>query len=88
MKVKIENLAFCTDCTMVAVNGDYTGLDYHYSVDEAEKRAQEINDGLAALGGHICYDDNRDSDEFSTRRCDCCGSNLAGKRDYFIVLGE
>ena len=87
MKVKIENLAFCEDCTMVAVNGDYTGLDYHYSEDEAEKRAKEIDDGLAALGA-VYYDDSRDSDEFSTRRCDCCGSNLAGQRDYFIALGE
>ena len=88
MLVKIDNLAFCADCTMVAVNGDYTGLDYHYSADEAEKREQEINAGLAALGGHVCYDSSKDSDEFSTRRCDCCGSALAGRRDYFIVLSE
>lgn len=88
MKVKIENLAFCTYCTMVAVNGDYTGLDYHYSADEAEKRAQEIDAGLAALGGHVCYDGSKDLDEFSARRCDCCGTHLAGRRDYFVVLGE
>ena len=87
MLVKIDNLAFCEDCTMVAVNGDYTGLDYHYSADEAEKREQEINAGLAALGA-VYYDSSRESDEFSTRRCDCCGSALAGRRDYFIVLGE
>ena len=88
MKVIIENLAFCPDCTMVAVNGDYTGLDYHYSAYEAEMREQEINAGLNALGGCVYYDDSKDSDEFSTRRCDCCGSNLAGQRDYFIVLGK
>ena len=85
--VIIENLAFCEECTMVAVNGDYTGLDYHYSAEESEKRAQEIDNGLAVLGA-VYYDSSRESDEFSTRRCDCCGSNLAGKRDYFIVLGE
>ena len=88
MKVKIENLAFCPDCTMAAVNGDYTGLDYHYSADESEKREQEIKAGLAALGGPVYYDDSRESDEFSARRCDCCGSALAGRRDYFVVLGE
>ena len=87
MKVKIENLAFCTDCTMVSVNGDYTGLDYHHSEKEAEKRKQEIDTGLAALGA-VYYDSSRESDEFSTRRCDCCGTHLAGRRDYFIVLGE
>ena len=87
MKVKIENLAFCQECTMAAINDDYTGLDYHYSAYEAEKRAQEIRNGLAGLGA-VYYDDNRESDEFSTRKCDCCGTRLAGRRDYFIVLGE
>lgn len=87
MKVKIDNLAFCEDCTIIAVNGDYTGLDYHYSEEDAAKRKQEIDAGLAALGA-VYYDDSRESDEFSARRCDCCGSALAGRRDYFIVLGE
>ena len=87
MLVKIDTLAFCADCTMVAVNGDYTGLDYHYSEEDAEKRKQEIDNGLAVLGA-VYYDDNRESDEFSTRKCDCCGTHLAGRRDYFIVLGE
>ena len=85
MLVKIDNLAFCEDCTMVAVNGDYTGLDYHYSEEDAEKRKQEIDTGLAALGA-VYYDSSRESDEFSTRRCDCCGSRLAGSREYFIIL--
>ena len=89
MKVKIENVAFCEDCTTAAVYDDYTSLDYHYSRDEAEKRAQEIRNGLASLGGLVCYDSSRDPDEFSTRWCECCGSRLAGKREYFIiVLGE
>lgn len=88
MKVKIENLAFCQECTMAAINDDYTGLDYHYSADEAEKRAQEIRNGLAGLGSYVCHDGSKDPDEFSTRRCDCCRSQLAGKREYFIVLGE
>ena len=87
MKVKIDNLAFCEDCTLAAVDGDYTGLDYHYSEDEAEKKAKEIDDGLAALGA-VYYDDSREPDEFSTRKCDCCGTYLAGRREYFIVLGE
>ena len=87
MKVKIENLAFCEDCTMVAANDDYTSLDYHYSEEGAAKRKQEIDNGLAVLGA-VYYDSSRESDEFSTRKCDCCGSALAGRRDYFVVLGE
>ena len=87
MKVKIDNLAFCEDCTIIAVNGDYTGLDYHYSEEDAAKRKQEIDDGLDTLGW-VYYDDSREPDEFSARRCDCCGSALAGRRDYFVVLGE
>ena len=72
---------------MVAANDDYTSLDYYYSEYEAEKKAKEIDDGLAALGA-VYYDDSREPDEFSTRKCDCCGTHLAGRRDYFIVLGE
>ena len=85
MMVIIDNLAFCEDCTLAAVNGDYTGLDYHYSEEDAAKRKQEIDNGLAVLGA-VYHDSSRKSDEFSARRCDCCGSRLAGSRDYFIIL--
>lgn len=87
MKVIIENLALCTDCTMAAVNDDYTGLDYHYSKEESDKRYKEITAGLTELGPGLCYDSRQEDDEFSTRQCDCCKSRLAGRRTYFCVLG-
>jgi len=87
MKVIIENLALCTDCTMAAVNDDYTSLDYHYSQEESETRMQEITAGLAKLGPGLCYDGSQEDDEFSARQCDCCGTRLAGQRSFFCVLG-
>lgn len=31
MKIVQDELQFCEDCLIAAVNGDFTGLDYHYS---------------------------------------------------------
>lgn len=88
MKVHIDNLAFCEDCTQAAVNDDYTGLDYHYNEQEAEQRQADIEAGLSRLSllGAVCYDSTQERDEFSSRPCDCCGSRLAGGRDYFLIL--
>ena len=83
MKVKIENLALCIDCTMVAVNGDYSGLSW-YGADE-QKRIDEIDKGLEELGGHLVHE-GRDPDEFSHRQCDCCKSRLSGQREFFAIL--
>ena len=38
----------CPDCTVVAANSDYTGLDYHYDEAEAEERKEVIDKGLEA----------------------------------------
>ncbi len=87
MKVHIDNLVFCEDCMLAAVNNDYTGLDYHYNEQEAEQRQAEIVAGLSRLSalGSVCLAGIA-GDEFSTRPCDCCGSHLAGSREYFIIL--
>jgi hypothetical protein len=89
MKVIIENLALCEDCTFAAVNDDYSGLDYHYTEKESEIRYNEITTGLTKLGSGLCYDSTREDDEFSTRTCDCCKTRLAGKRvPFIVVVGE
>ena len=88
MKVTIENLALCTDCTMAAVNDDYTGLDYHYTEQESAIRFEEITAGLVELGSGLCYDSTREDDEFSHRQCDCCNTRLAGRRVPFVVIGQ
>jgi hypothetical protein len=30
MRIKLDGLQLCDDCHIAAVNGDFTGLDYHY----------------------------------------------------------
>jgi hypothetical protein len=85
MKVIIENLRLCQDCTLAAVNDDYSGLDYYLNEAESLERQKEIVAGLESLGlGLVCGDD---TDEFSTRKCDCCGTRLAGERTLFSVIG-
>ncbi len=86
MKVIIYNLRLCRDCTQAAVNNDYTGLDYRYQEPEATERMEEIQAGLAELGPHLVC--SGDTDEFSTRKCDCCKTRLAGERTLFCIIGE
>ena len=90
MRIVRDDLQLCDDCTIAAVNGDFTGLDYHYG-DQADKRESEIEAGLLRLGIHLVPDfnseTNRGINEFSSRRCDCCTSRLAGSRHQFAILG-
>lgn len=86
MKVIVDNMWFCIDCTMLAVNGDASGMS-----DEQEKRSTE---GLDDLGAHIVPDFDSETGEgyqdFArpARGCDCCGSGLAGTFHRFAQLGE
>ena len=85
MRVIQDDLWLCTDCTLLAVNGDATSLDYHYGKDAAARLAA-IEAGLTRLGPHLVSGD--DTDESSSRRCDCCETRLAGARHEFAVLGN
>lgn len=91
MKVIRDGLWLCVDCLFAAVNDDFTGLDYHYSRDEADKREKQIRKGLCALGMNLVPDFDSDSgdghEEFATMGCDCCGSRLAGEMHRFAILG-
>ncbi len=84
----IETYDVCTDCLEVIVNGDYSGLDYYLSPEEAEAKANEINEGIATLqadGGYL-VDAGEEPDEFSTRSCDCCEEYKAGTRHEVSLI--
>jgi hypothetical protein len=82
MRIKLDDLQLCTDCTIFAVNGDVSGLD--------EARAKIVEDGVAALGPHLVPNfDSETGDgisDFSHRSCDACHSGLAGGFHRFAVL--
>ena len=83
MRIVLDNLYCCTDCTLAAVNGDYP---------DDERRAREVEKGIAALGPHLVPDFDSNTGEgikdFSWTACDCCGSPLGGGRHRFAVLGN
>ena len=83
-KIIQEGLLFCPDCLQAAVNDDYTGLDYHLTPDEAEKRMKAIKKGRASLPGYPVY--NGIDEDFSIEPCSCCGLKLAGERYGFNLL--
>lgn len=89
MRVVRDDLALCDDCTIAAVNGDFTGLDYHYGT-KADDRMREIVAGLDKLGPHLVpiFDSETGIgiDEFSRQECSCCSSRLHGSRHQFAVL--
>ena len=82
----------CADCLPVIANGDYTHLDcYYVSEDQSgeislEDKVAAIDSGMESVGGTIVPGD--EENEFDTRRCECCGSNLAGYRARCAVICE
>lgn len=70
-------LLFCTDCTLVVVNGDSSGIS-------DEKRLEEVNKGLDNLEPNVVY--IGEHSEFSWSQCDCCKSTLGGSRHEFDIL--
>lgn len=95
MKFIADDLWFCSDCLMWAVNGDLTGVD-NLPEKEAAKRYKEVTEGQAELaetyGGSIVPDFDSETGEgireFSNCGCDGCGSPLAGEFHRFAILGE
>lgn len=90
MQVVQDGIELCEDCTIAAVNGDFTGLDNH--PETSDRRMAEIVSGLERLGADLVPDFDSESgrgmEEFSSRPCQCCGSRLAGSRHSFAVLGR
>lgn len=74
------NYKVCDDCIMAIVNNDFTGLDY-YSEEESWQRMEEIEQGMEELGPNIVFMDE-ESDNFCVSSCDCCKTQLAGKRHH------
>jgi hypothetical protein len=84
MRVVADDLWLCIDCTMVAANGDDSGI-------EDPDRAEEVHKAVAEMGPHLVLDSGEGgegSQEFSWAACDCCGDHDGGTRERFAILGE
>jgi len=85
MQVVKDDLWLCVDCTIVACNGDVSGID-------DDDRVAAVESGLDSLGPHLVPDFDSETgeghEEFSNRGCDCCDSGLAGEFHRFAILGE
>ena len=89
VKVIDDRFMACSACAQVIVNGDYSPLDYYYSdPKECQAVIERINEGMENAGGNIMRGDEEQDDGFSTERCDCCGTRLAGARTHCVVLGN
>lgn len=126
MKVIQTDLWLCTDCSMAAINDDYTGLDYYYPEPRSSQIKTLIEKGLERLGVGLVPDWNdqlewdcplckwqgsepefvenepvcpcchcndlteraHGEEAFSYEPCECCGSNHAGQRYRFAIIGD
>ena len=86
MHVKADNLWFCVDCTIGAVNGDFSG------VEEGERLAQ-VMAGMDNLDPNTVPDFDSETGEgikefLAWTKCSCCGSRHGGGFHRFAVLAE
>ena len=83
MQVANDCIWLCSDCTVVACNGEH-------GVELYDRNATLA--GLATLGPHLVPNfDSETGDgimEFSSRICESCGTSLAGYRAKFAQLEE
>lgn len=81
--VKTRELWLCVDCTVAAVNGDFTGFSSDEQIAATER-------GLERIGPHLVPDFDSETgeghEEFAHRSCDCCDSGLAGEYHRFAIL--
>lgn len=76
----LDELMVCDDCFMLIANGDDSGL----TAEEAQICDKGIRATQEQYNGYLVPGD--DADELSTRPCECCNRNLAGRRNQVIIL--
>ena len=78
-----DHLMVCTDCLLVAVNGDATGID-----DPDRKNA--VVAGIVRYnvqsGNRLVLGDESEYDEFSRASCDLCGDHHHGSRHELVGI--
>ncbi len=89
MEIFDDDQWICVDCMMLIANGE---TDPEMSEQEAKdfisKVDNSLEDGLDWVLNSTEDEDGYDTsyDEFSWRRCDCCGSTLGGSRHRATIL--
>ena len=89
LEILDDRFMVCTDCHMVIINDDASGLDYSLDEDAANEREEQIREAVSEVqsdGSYIVAGDDDQNDEFSSRACDCCGTHLAGERYHCRLL--
>jgi hypothetical protein len=73
-------LLVCTDCALVLVNGDDSGVP--------ADRLAEVLAGVGRIGPGVAGCNSSLDLEFSWAACECCGSRLGGARHCVVQLVE
>jgi hypothetical protein len=79
-KQVIDGGSVCIDCAMVIANGDTSGIS------DLELWEAMIGEHDPTENGKWTYVIDSGEAHFSCRRCDYCGSNLAGDRLNVTII--
>lgn len=79
----VDTLSVCVDCFTVALADDLSSFDYYYGSD-ADKRISECEAAWLKFPGQKHMTD-METDDFSRSACECCGTRLAGQREYVAI---
>lgn len=87
-----RDLWLCEDCTIVAVNGDSSGISDNGRVAEVDAGLERIGRELGWMSPNYTIDDFGEASDgvydFCAWTCDSCGTRLAGSRHRFAILGQ
>lgn len=77
-----DGLEVCTDCAQLIANGDLGGQECEHggADDHAAAMVAVWGEGPAGVLGLVLELSEETEAHFSSRRCDGCGSTLAGDR--------
>lgn len=89
--IDVIGAQWCADCYSIEFH-DLTSLQYHYSEDEVDLLVANFTDDMKLIEeeniGFMHVADMGDTEEFSTRSCDCCKAVLHGERHKVAYVCE
>ena len=87
-KIIDDNYQVCEECASYLVNGDVSGLSYHYNEQEVDELIELMERREIDTDGHICLGDSDKDEDFSHQPCDHCRRKLAGARVNMVILSK
>jgi hypothetical protein len=88
----LREVWLCSDCMIVQVNDDATGIESEARVEAVYRGLRELADShpnpTAHVSMHFDPETGDGCEDFSACACGACGTRLAGARYRFAIVGH